>query len=501
MKILSAEQIRQADKYTIENESISSIDLMERASRAFTAWFTSIYDVDQKVLIFAGPGNNGGDGLAIARMLYEAEYSVEVCLVEFGKGASKDYEINLNRLRERTNVKLTKVSDTTDLPVIETDVLAIDAILGNGLSRPPEGFVERIIRHINEKAETIVSVDIPSGLFADQQTTETSIIADRTCSFELPKLAFMLPENFYRVGEWTTVPIGLSRNFIAKQSTPYCYVDLDKIRSIYRPRKKGGHKGTFGHSLLICGSKGKMGAAVLAAKAALHSGTGLITSHVPGAGVDILQITVPDAMVSIDPSKHCFSKVPSVNKYNSVGVGCGLGNAKKTIIAMGKLLTKMNEPFVLDADALNIIAANPGYMERIPDESILTPHPKEFERLFGTTQNHFERLELLRRSAQEQQVYIILKGAHTAIATPDGNVYFNSTGNPGMATAGSGDVLTGVLTSILAQRYTPFQTAILGTWLHGRSGDVVAHYFGYEASAAYSIASYMGEAFKSIVNS
>mgnify|MGYP001061596325 CR=1 FL=1 len=450
MKLLSAEQIREADVYTIEQEPIRSIDLMERASNAFVSWYQEHFPVVDYELatILCGKGNNGGDGLAVARMLNDLGYYTEVFIIDFNNQSTTDFDDNLKRLEADEKVKILRFSSVDEIPVFDEREILIDAILGSGLTRALEGELERIVNFVNECENIVVSIDIPTGMFSDEITTGSSIHADYTFSFEMPRFSFMFPDNFSRVGEFFYASIGLDQKFIDNTPVDNYYVTEATIRNIYKIRSKFAHKGLFGHALLVMGSHGKMGAAILATRACLRSGVGLVTVHVPICGCEVMQVAVPEAMVNIDDDRHIFTRIYDFQKYDTIAIGCGLSTKNKTRNALCYLLKNVESPTVLDADALNILGQSPDWFEFIPKNSILTPHPKEFERMFGKTYNNFERYELQRKKAIELGVYIILKGANSCIATPEGACYFNSTGNPGMGTAGSGDVLTGILTGI-----------------------------------------------------
>lgn len=496
MKILSATQTRQLDSFTIENEPIASIDLMERASLAFTNWFTEQFPTTQPVHIFCGIGNNGGDGLAIARLLHERSYPVEVYTCTISEKTSDDFATNRERLKKLPQVHLHSIQKGDKFPVIPKNAIILDAIFGSGLNRPVEGYWGKLLEHLNQQAATRVSVDVPSGLFADEHTSGTVFKADCVATFQLPKLAFFLAENQEYIGEWTVLDIGLQEEFISKTECPHETLTPEHIASLLKKRHRYDHKGTFGHALIIAGSYGKMGACILSAKAALRAGCGLITIHAPKAGYEILQIAFPEAMVIVDDHECVFTKAKNVQQYDAIGIGPGLGTNELTVDGLENLLQKIQKPLVIDADGLNILAKNPKLLERVPDFSILTPHPKEFERLFGETSDNFERLELARSKAQEFNLYIVLKGGHTCIATPEGKCYFNTTGNPGLATGGTGDVLTGIITGLLAQKYTSFEACVIGTYLHGLSGDIAAAELEQEALLAGDVIDHLGKAYK-----
>lgn len=497
MKILSAAQIRAVDAHTIEHEPIASLDLMERASKSFVDWYIEKFPLSENELatVLCGKGNNGGDGLAVARLLSQLGYFTEVFIFNFGGEATADFEANLKRLKTETKVEIHLISHVDNIPVFDEMEILIDAILGTGLSRPLDGELEKIINFVNECENIVVSIDVPTGMFSDEITTGSSIHADYTYAFEMPRFAFMFPDNFSRVGEFSFGSIGLDQKFIDSLPVDNYYVTEDTIRNIYRIRSKFAHKGLFGHALLVMGSHGKMGAAILATRACLRSGVGLVTVHVPICGYEVMQVAVPEAMVNLDDDRYIFTRIYDFQKYDTIAIGCGLSTKNKTRNALCYLLKNVESPAIIDADALNILAQSPDWFEFIPKNSILTPHPKEFERMFGKTFNNFDRYELQRQKAMELGVYIILKGANSCIATPEGRCYFNSTGNPGMGTAGSGDVLTGILTGLLGQRYSPLEACILGVYIHGLAGDLAAVEKSQEGLMAGDLIDYLGKAF------
>lgn len=499
MKILSAQQTRELDTYTIQNEPIASIDLMERASMVFTDWFAEQFPKRHQLIhVCCGMGNNGGDGLAVARMLHERKYDVKVSICRFSDQGSEDFSENLKRLKKYPEIAINDIKKDDPLPDLQDTAIVIDAIFGSGLNRPAEGYWAALIEHIIQSEVTVAAIDIPSGLFADRHTEGARIQADQTLTFELPKLAFLFPENNLATGRWTHRTIGLSAGFLETVQTSNYYIDHDMVAGLYRKREKFDHKGTFGHALLVAGSYGKVGAAILSARAALRSGLGLLTIHAPRCAYEILQISIPEAMVSIDRHRHFISEWPGLDTYDTVGIGPGISQGQMTREAILQLIDNAQTPIVLDADGLNILAKNPDYFEKLPANSILTPHPKEFERLFGASPDNFTRNRLQRETAQRYQIIIVLKGAHTCIAMPDGSCYFNCTGNPGMATGGSGDVLTGILTGLLAQKYTSQAAAILGVYLHGLAGDLAVKELETHALVAGDLVKFLGKAFLAI---
>ncbi|MFD2246927.1 NAD(P)H-hydrate dehydratase [Pontibacter ruber] len=498
MKILTAAQTREADAQTITNENIASVDLMERAALAFTCWFENKFLPRQSVYIFAGPGNNGGDGLAVARLLHERSYPVKVFVIGDLTNASQDFQINHDRLPAA--IAATPIVSIADFPSIPERALVIDALFGTGLSRPVTGLFAEVIGKMNNSKVCVISIDVPSGLYTDKQTpSEGAIIrATHTVSFELPKLAFFLPQHEQYVGAWHTVPIGLSPKYIAEAKTDHYFTTLEDVQQLLKPRRKFSHKGLYGHALLLCGSLGKMGAAVLAARACLRSGVGLLTVHAPSVGYSILQTAVPEAMTLSDPNRRVLSKLPDqMDKYSVVGAGPGIGTERQTKTVIGQLLATTSLPLVLDADAINLVGSSDRLKAQLPrNRVIFTPHPKEFERLVGKSKDDYDRLENMREFCREYACYMVLKGSHSAICTPEGEVYFNTTGNPGMATGGTGDVLTGIVTALVAQNYTLKEACLLGVYLHGLAGDLARETVGEISLIASDLIEQLPKAFR-----
>ncbi|QIP14897.1 NAD(P)H-hydrate dehydratase [Spirosoma aureum] len=484
MKILNVDQIRALDQSTIQHEPIAPINLMERAALAFVDWFADHFPATMTTKIFCGLGNNGGDGLAIARLLLEREYPIEIYVVRYAPRESDDFMHNHRRLKLVTeNVRYIELSH--DIPAIRHNEIVIDAILGSGLSRPTEGIVKSTIEAINRAPATVVAVDIASGLYTDQPNAPTDVIIepDYTITFQLPKLAFVLPKNGRYVGDWQIVDIQLHKRYIDLAPTPYYFTQARDARLLLHKRDRFSNKGSFGHALLYVGSYGKIGAAVLAARACLRSGVGLLTVQVPGCGYNILQTAVPEAMCLPDKNQQVLtgqSEVESSDpaEYTTVGIGPGIGKAPETLVMLRELLRTLKKPIVVDADALNLLSENSNLLDKLPRNSILTPHPKEFERLTEKWDNDYQKLTILREFAKKYKVIVVLKGAYSAIATPDGDIHFNSTGNPGLSTGGTGDVLTGILTALLAQGYDPIEAAVLGVFSHGLAGDRAAEQRG-----------------------
>ncbi|MBX5439886.1 MAG: NAD(P)H-hydrate dehydratase [Thermoflavifilum sp.] len=499
MKILLTEQIRAADAYTIAHEPIASIDLMERAAKACTDWICQHFPTDTVFQICCGMGNNGGDGMAIGRLLSQHGYRVKCHILVYRDQFSDDGETNLARLKN-TAVEICMIRNPDDFPSPAPEEILIDAVLGTGTSRPAEGLVAAYITWMNALPNTRIAIDLPTGMPADGPAEGFPCIqAHFTLTFENYKLNLLLPQTGKCAGKVYVLPIGLDRTFWEAAETPYHTIDKGVIQQIYHPREPFTHKGSYGHAVLICGSKGKMGAAVLATGACLRAGAGLTTICVPPEGYTILQAVHPEALCAIlDPVSSLSDVLGSAQRYRGVGIGPGLGTSSLALHQLQQVLDWYRQPLVLDADALNLLAQHPQLLARIPPQSLLTPHPKEFERLFGATRHDEERLSLLRRKAQEHRIIIILKDHHSCIALPDGRCYFNTTGNPGMATGGSGDVLTGLLTGLLAQGYAPWQAALLGVYVHGLAGDLASVERSEEALLAGDIIAYIGKAFQRI---
>lgn len=497
MKLLSIEKVREWDKYTIATEPVSSTGLMERAGKACTDYLLLHYDREHRFLIFCGLGNNGGDGLVIARLLAGYGYRVEVVILRYSERTSEDFQQNLQKLLQAGTVPVTELESAATLAGPEgpddpegpegfsgggegnaRKTVIIDAILGSGTNKPLQGLLADVVGHINNKASEVVSIDVPAGLPGDIAQWRSNapgpiVKADTTLTFQVPKTSFLFPGPGEYCGRFVVLDIGLHRDFLRDSLSDMEYVDGAFVNTLLRPRQKFDHKGKFGHALLIAGSKGKNGAAILAARACLRSGVGLLTVGVPQHAYPILQTAVPEAMVLPDNSDDypVFSFVPG--KYTAVGVGAGIGTEAKTLAGYKRFLQELRKPLVIDADGINLLAGllqtEPDF--HIPEGAVLTPHVKEFGRLTGAAGDSYERFGQLKEFAQTRGVYVILKGAHSCLACPDGRTYFNATGNPALAKGGSGDVLTGMITALLAQGYPPRDAAILGMYFHGKAAD------------------------------
>lgn len=473
---------------------------MERASGRCFQWISSQPWQDRHHKIFCGKGNNGGDGLAIARMLVQSGYKVSIYILEFGKPGSPDFQTNLQRLHELPVADLHYIQSEDLFPELDVTDVLIDALFGTGLNKPLEGLTTELVDYINQSNATVVAVDLPSGLFADQSSKGNAVIkATYTLSFQTYKFALLVQENAPFIGETLILDIGLHQGYLAENQFRCHFVGPAQVKSIFRPRNRFANKGNFGHSLLIGGSYGKMGAAVLATKACIHSGAGLTTAYTPACGYVIMQTTVPEAMIITDPSEDYLSTLPDeIEKYSIIGIGPGIGTHNTTKNLVSFIIRRYQKPMVIDADGLNCLAREKALFQHLPSHSILTPHPKEFDRLFGEHQSDFERINTARQQAVALNCILIVKGHHTLIASPDDLLYFNSTGNAGLAKGGSGDVLTGIITALAAQGYDPTNAAVLGVYLHGLAGDLAAQALSQEAMTPTDIITFLSQGFQQL---
>lgn len=497
MKVFTAEQIRSWDLFTISQEPVSSVQLMERASMAVAHWISEHCKNHKKLAVFCGSGNNGGDGLAVARILYMKGFDVDV-FVEDPKGKfSEDASVNLKRLHDISGISVSKF-DQFEYYNFDDRTIIIDALFGTGLSRPLEGGSRILVERLNAEKNIKISIDVPSGLSPDEIPGHDSVIlkADYTLSFQCWKRSFLHPETGKYTGKVKILDIGLSKVYSDAAETEYFVTDDSLVESIFKSRSEFSHKGNYGKAVIAGGSYGKIGAAVLATKSALKSGAGLIFTLAPECGCQILQTSCPEAMF-IKGGKEFITNF-ELEKDFTCGIGPGLGTHTETGKSLLGFLKNYTRPLILDADALNIISKDPGNPDLIPEGSVITPHPKEFERLFGSTEDSFKRLELAKKKAKELNIYIVLKDHHTQVITPQGNVFYNITGNSGLAKGGSGDILTGILTSLLAQGYSQEQTCILGVWLHGKAADSAAEKYSKEAMLPGNVIDEFGSVFEEL---
>lgn len=491
MKLLSPQQIHEWDAYTIKHEPINSIDLMERAAKRCTDFIIGQNTKHKKILIFCGKGNNGGDGLAIARQLIDAGLSPLIYILEFGAKGTDDFQVNLHKLHQLTSA-IYFIQSAEFFPEISAEHdLVVDALFGSGLNRPLRDLSAELVEHINKAQTKVIAVDVPSGMFIDKSSKDNAVIrATHTLTFQSLKMCFIVAENETLFGEVHLLDIGLLNEFVDTVEAPILS-SKEMIAAWQKQRTRFAHKGTFGHALLMCGNKGKIGAAMLAAKACLRTGAGLVSIHTDENYFTAIHAALPEAMCVSSEDEVDFSI------YKSVGIGPGKGAGKDTADLIKTTINGFDKPMVIDADALNVLAKNNEWLGDIPNGSILTPHPKEFERLFGESNNDFERIEKAVKLSKQYSFIIILKGHYTLVAS-NGNAFFNTTGNPGMAKGGSGDVLTGMITALLAQGYDPLQAALSGVYLHGLAADIATNKVAEESMIATDIVDHISDAILSL---
>ena len=504
MKIFTSTQIHELDRYTIENEPIPSLDLMERAAKALTQAITEMYSVTTPVVVFAGPGNNGGDALAVARLMADKNYQVSVYLFNINGNLSPDCAANKQRLQENKRIRqFIEVIEEFNPPVLEANMLVIDGLFGSGLNKPLAGGFASLVKYINSSPAQVVAIDIPSGLMTEDNTynVRANIIrADHTLTLQQVKLSFLFPENQQFVGNLRVLDIRLSEEGMRKLESQYTIVEENDVRQLMLPRSPYAHKGQMGNALLIAGSYGMAGAAILAARACMRAGVGKVTVNTPKRNIPMLQVAVPEAIVQNGSEETYFAEAVDTEDFNALGIGPGLGQSEQTAIAMISQLRRTQCPIVADADAINILANHRAWLQQLPQDIIMTPHPKELDRLEGHSADSYERLTKASNLAERLKGYIVLKGHHTAICCPGGHILFNSTGNAGMATAGSGDVLTGILTALLARGYKHRDACMVGMYLHGLAGDIAARETGEESLIASDLIKYLPKAFKRLID-
>ncbi|MBR9758203.1 MAG: NAD(P)H-hydrate dehydratase [Algicola sp.] len=497
MKILSREQIYKGDKLTAERQNISSTDLMERAGMQIFNWLhLRMQGAQVPVHVFCGIGNNGGDGLVIARHLTTHGYHVKTYVVNYSDKRSKDFLINYERIKQTTKDWPVLLDAESELPAIAKEDIIIDAVFGIGLNRPAANWVKTLFQHFRASKAFTLAVDIPSGLYTDKvpEDEQGVVWAGHTLSFQSPKLIFFLPDTAKYTAQWEVLDIGIDLEYLYHLNTQANLIGKHEVLTWYKPREKFSHKGSFGHALIVGGSYGKIGAVSLASHAALTSGAGLVTAYVPKCGYIPLQTALPEVMVITDDKEEYLSNIIFNITPTVIGLGMGMGVHETSIKALEAFLQQNNTPLVIDADAINILAAQQDLLALLPEQTILTPHPKELERLVGPWQDDFDKLKKVSELSKKYNLIVVVKGANT-ITVYHENYYVNSTGNPGLATAGTGDVLTGVITGIMAQGYDPLISAIFGIYLHGKSADLQVEDYAYQSMVASHIIEGLGAAY------
>jgi hydroxyethylthiazole kinase-like uncharacterized protein yjeF len=499
MKLFSKEQIYEGDKLTTERQNIASTDLMERAATQIFNWMHArMQGAQVPIHVFCGIGNNGGDGLVLARHLITHGYNVITYVVNCSDKRSKDFLINYDRIKNVTKdwpKMLSCKGDFSEIVIEEKDII-VDAVFGIGLNRPPNKWVQELFQKFRASKAFTLAVDIPSGLYTDKAVEDENAVvhANYTLSFQSPKLVFFLPETAKYTVQWEVLDIGIDRDYLMQTETEVELISKLEVLPLYRPREKFSHKGDFGHVIILGGSYGKMGAVNLASRAALSSGAGLVTAFVPKCGYQTLQTSAPEVMVITDENETDISNITFEIRPTVIGVGVGLGTTSETAKAYEAFLRKNKSPLVIDADGLNLLSKKKALLKLLPSQTILTPHPKELERLIGAWSDDFEKLKKVKVFSKKYNVIVLIKGAYSNTVYKD-KMYINTTGNPGMATAGSGDVLTGIISGLIAQGYEPLVAAIFGVYLHGKSGDIAVEFYGYQSLIASHIIETLGEAY------
>ncbi|WP_400079138.1 NAD(P)H-hydrate dehydratase [Winogradskyella sp. R77965] len=497
MKLFSKEQIYEGDKLTTERQNISSTDLMERAGTQIFNWIHQrMQGAQVPIHVFCGIGNNGGDGLVLARHLITHGYNVVTYIVNCSDKRSKDFLINYDRIKNVTKDWPKMLTCQADFPEFHQDDIIVDAVFGIGLNRPPNDWVKELFQRFRVSKAFTLSIDIPSGVYTDKAIEDENAVvhANYTLSFQSPKLVFFLPETAKYTVQWEVLDIGIDRDYLMQTETEVELISKYEVLPLYKPRQKFAHKGDFGHVMILGGSYGKIGAVNLASRAALSSGAGLVTAYIPKCGYHSMQGSLPEVMVISDENETNISNISFDIEPNVIGVGVGVGTSAETAKAYEAFLKKNKTPLVVDADGINLLSKKKALLKLLPEQSILTPHPKELERLVGKWPDDFEKLKKVKAFSEKYNVIVLIKGANSITVYQD-KLYINTTGNPGMATAGSGDVLTGMISGLIAQGYESLSATIFGVYLHGRSADIALEDYGYQSLIASHIIETIGEAY------
>jgi NAD(P)H-hydrate epimerase len=509
MRVLSAAQMREADRRTIEEIGIPSLVLMENAGRQVVAAMEAVHGdlAERHVAVLCGRGNNGGDGFVVARTLLQRGVPVSVFLIGRAADVRGDARTNLEILG-RLGQTVVEIADSQawelHLAEVRDCTLVVDAILGTGLNAPVSGLVESVIADINASSAPVVAVDLPSGLSADTpEPIGASIEAGVTVALAAPKLPLVLPPGELQAGDVVIADIGIPAGVLDGVSGPRVeLLTRAGVRALVAPRAADSHKGDYGHVLLVAGSRGKTGAAHLAAVGALRSGAGLVTVATPASCQAVVAAMAPEYMTEalddrtggLDPAD--VDRVIEMAR-DVVAIGPGLGQAPGTAAFVRELVDQAAMPLVVDADALNAFAGDPDRLTgREGRNLVITPHPGEMARLVGMSSDEVQanRLDVARHFAAAHRVYVVLKGHRTLVATPGGTVFINPTGNPGMATGGTGDVLTGMIAAWLAQLLDAEAACKLAVYLHGMAGDLAEAREGEASMTAGDLAGHIGAA-------
>lgn len=500
MKILSAQQTREADLYTIENEPISSIDLMERAVSKLVDHIKDQFDSNTSFKIFCGKGNNGGDGLALARRLSELKFRIEVYVVDYSDKASQDFKVNYDRLLKR-GIEPIHIQENFNLAIEDKSMVLIDALFGSGLNRPLEAWLKKLIKDLNALPNYKIAIDIPSGLFADDNSEndfEAILKADLTLSFQYPKRSFFHKMSRSYVGDFKVLDIQLDSRFMNSANSRHYHFEHKDAKELYQPRRSDSYKGSYGHALLIAGSGDKMGAALLSAESCLRGGAGLLTLSTVKSGQLALNTRLPEAMLHISSEGPEIENLADISKYKAIGIGPGIGTSETATSLLKRLISESSRPLVLDADALNILADNKTWLAFLPKGSILTPHIGEFRRLLGREDLGSDYEEQLRDFSVKNGLVTILKDSVTTVAGAAGNLFYLNNGSPALATAGSGDVLTGLVLALLSNSYSSIDAALLGAYIHAQSGSLAGEENSLETVLASDLPHYFSKVYQSL---
>jgi len=493
-KLLSCSEIKELDSKTIQNKKITSLDLMSDAVLEVEKWIINNYKKNKRFTIICGNGNNGADGILLSCKLMLKNYKVKVYYINEVGSPEFNHQFNYAK---KIELNLEKI-DFDNLRLIDFSDIIIDSIFGVGLNKEITGKYLKLINFVNSLKKKIISIDTPSGISADTYFSSNHIISDRILTFHAPKLTFFFSEYLDKIKNVEILDIGLDDCEYKRIKGVGELIDINMISKIYRPRKKITHKGDCGHALLFAGSEGKYGASILCGKSLLRSGAGLLTFLCNEKTKEIIYKSLPEAMTSEIITKDNYSIGSEIRKYKAIGIGPGLGRSKQVIKNSKIIINEVNYPIVVDADGLNLLSEDKDLFEKLPRESILTPHIGEFKRFAGNFENSNEKIMLQRRISKKYGFNIVLKGPYTTMTDSKGELYINTSGNSGLATAGSGDVLTGIITGLLAQNYTPLNSMIFGVFLHGLSADIAVKKAHVNSLIASDITENLSSAFKAI---
>lgn len=495
----------QDNTFALEHQSTSlggaysSLDLCEQLANAFCAQFQRDFKGAHRVIVFAGPGANGAVALAIGRILSAFGHNVESVVLNPTGLLTDDCLINFRRMVD-AGLAAREVTTSFNPPVIGARDIVIDGICGIDLAVPFEGDLAQVSRYINTKARVILAVDIPSGLMAEDNASnhlDNVIRATYTYTFHGPKLSFLLADTAQYVGEWKVVDIGLESSLPQGASGVRSFVfTASDFEGAIPPRKRHTHKYNYGKVALIAGSQGMMGAALLAGRSCMRSGVGHLTLHVPKGAEMMVHVALPEALVQSDKSAQYFTMFENAASYDAIAVGPGLGRQFDSAAALDGLLALYRKPLLIDADAIHILAANNDLLAKLPEDTIITPHAGELDALVGASSSDYERLMKAKELAIKYKIIIVLKGAYTATCSKNGNVVFNASGNPGMATAGTGDVLTGCMLALLGRGFRPLHAALFANYICGYAGDLYSQEYSQESLMASDVVANIPRVFK-----